>query len=126
MNSNDPLAGVWYSGVGSKLKLEVTGSTLTGYFQSTDDPSADQQALYGSVDPDAALPNRALSFSVYWPKSNKYAASVTSYTGLYQAQGGPSGKAQITTIFLLAIEREPQYNYKAVTVGYDNFLREKP
>ena len=125
MTSNDPLSGEWYSGVGSRLVLAVNGSTLTGHFQSTDNPGAPAQPVYGSVNPDTSLPNRALSFSVYWPKSSNFAAAVTSYTGQYQAKGGPSDTPQITSIFLLSTETEPKDNYKAVNVGFDIFERRK-
>src|ERR1700722_16997635 len=100
MRGSDPLSGVWFSEVGSKLELRVTGSEIRGFFHSTEGPSG-KFKLHGSVDSDPSLPNRALSFSVSWINEdtpNEY-RSVSSYTGQYHRAGGDD---VINTIFLLA------------------------
>jgi len=123
MSGHDPLSGVWYSGVGSKLELRVNGSRLEGFFHSTEGPGGKYE-LVGSVDPDANLPNRALSFSVSWIASdtpNEH-RSVTSYTGQYHRYD-QDGDEVINTVFLLADETSPKKQYSSTFVGYDNFER---
>jgi hypothetical protein len=126
MNKRDPLSGVWYSGVGSQLKLEVSGSKLKGFFHSTEGPKG-KYALVGSVDPDPSLPNRALSFSVSWIRADtdNDQRSVTSYTGQYHRYESDDEEA-INTIFLLADETSPRKQFASTFVGYDNFARERP
>jgi hypothetical protein len=124
MGAPDPISGLWYSGVGSKLEITVTNSELRGYFHSTEGPNG-KFPLVGSVDPDSSLPNRALSFSVSWITAdtpNEY-RSVTSYTGQYHRSGGDE---VIKTIFLLADETAPTKQYASIFVGYDNFARTEP
>jgi|HubBroStandDraft_1064217.scaffolds.fasta_scaffold43824_2 hypothetical protein len=124
MSASDPLSGVWYSGVGSKLELTVSNSELRGYFRSTEAP-ARKFPLVGSVDPDPSLPNRALSFSVSWINAdtpNEY-RSVTSYTGQFHRT---DEEDFINTIFLLADETSPTKQYASVFVGYDNFSKTEP
>ena len=122
MSGNDPLSGIWYSGVGSKLELAVKGSELSGFFHSKEAPGG-KFPLCGSVDPDPNLPNRALSFSVAWitPETPKDRRSVTSYTGQYHRS-----HEVIRTIFLLADETSPAKQYVSTSVGYDNFSRTQP
>jgi Avidin family len=124
MSTKDPLSGVWYSGVGSKLEVEVEGTKLIGFFSSTEE-GKDRFPLHGSVDPDPRLVNRALSFSVAWISSDTSPEyrSVTSYTGQYHST--PQGEI-INTIFLLADETSPKKQYASTFVGYDNFRRSKP
>lgn len=126
MNGQDPLSGVWYSGVGSKLELKVNGSRLEGFFHSTE-ASGGKYELVGSVDPDPNLPNRALSFSVCWIESdtpNEY-RSVSSYTGQYHRYDSDDDEV-INTIFLLADETGPKKQFASTFVGYDNFGRTQP
>jgi Avidin family len=125
MNANDPLSGIWYSAVGSKLELAVNGSELRGFFHSTEGPGG-KFPVVGSVDPDPNLPNRALSFSVSWitPDTKKSYRSVTSYTGQYHRWEDES--ETISTIFLLADETSPEKQYASTFVGYDNFGRNEP
>jgi hypothetical protein len=123
---DDPLSGVWYSGVGSKLELGVDGSKLVGFFHSTESPGGKYE-LVGSIDPDPNLPNRALSFSVSWITSdtpNEF-RSVTSYTGQYHRYDRDGDEA-INTIFLLADETGPKKQYASTYIGYDNFGRTEP
>jgi hypothetical protein len=122
MNGKDPIYGTWYSGVGSKLELEVNGSELRGFFHSTEGPDG-KYPLVGSIDPDPSLPNRALSFSVSWitPKTPRERRSVTSYTGQFHRS-----HEIIKTIFLLADETSPSKQYVSTFVGYDNFVRVQP
>ncbi|HXO00238.1 MAG TPA: avidin/streptavidin family protein [Candidatus Acidoferrales bacterium] len=122
MSGNDPLDGVWYSGVGSKLELSVKGSELSGYFHSKEGPGG-KYRLIGSIDPDPDRDNRALSFSVSWitPDTPKDRRSVTSYTGQYHRS-----HEVIRTIFLLADETSPTKQYVSTFVGYDNFSRMEP
>jgi hypothetical protein len=123
-NKADPLAGVWYSGVGSRLELHVHGARLTGFFASTED-EGERFPLHGSVDPDPHQSNRALSFSIAWitPDESDAFRSVTSYTGQYHRSA--DGEA-IETIFLMADQTPPEKQYASVFVGYDNFHRESP
>jgi Avidin family len=125
MSANDPLSGIWYSGVGSKLELEVKGSELRGFFHSTEAPGG-KFPVVGSVDPDPRLPNRALSFSVSWitPDTAKGYRSVTSYTGQYHRWDDED--ETINTIFLMADETRPNKQYASTFVGYDNFGRNEP
>ncbi len=126
MSGHDPLSGVWYTGVGSKLELKVNGSKLEGYFHSTEGPGGKYDVV-GSVDPDPTLPNRALSFSVSWislDTPNEY-RSVTSYTGQYHRHDS-DGDEVINTIFLLADETTAKKQYASTFVGYDNFVRTRP
>ena len=123
MPGTDPLSRVWYSKVGSKLELVVRGSKLEGYFHSTEGP-AGKFEVFGSVDPDASLPDRALSFSVCWIRSdssNKY-RSVSSYTGQYHRFD--DGEEVINTVFLLVDETGKQF--ASTFVGYDNFDTTEP
>jgi Avidin family len=125
MKGQDPLAGVWYSGVGSKLELKVNGSRLEGFFQSTEAPGG-KYPLVGSVDPDASQPNRALAFSVSWidaDRPNKF-RRVSSYTGQYHQNS--NREDVINTIFLLSDETRPRQQYVSTYVGYDNFERIRP
>jgi hypothetical protein len=125
MSKKDPLAGVWYSGVGSKLELEVDGSRLTGSFDSAEAPGG-RFPVYGSVDLDSTLPNRALAFTVSWIQEGTKLEyrSVTSYTGQYHSL--PDGEEVIRTTFLLAEETRPGKEYASTYVGYDNFKRTAP
>ncbi len=50
MGGHDPLSGIWYSSVGSKLDLRVNGSKLEGLFHSMEGPGG-KYDLTGSVDP---------------------------------------------------------------------------
>lgn len=125
MRQKDPLSGVWYSGVGSKLEIKVSGSRLAGYFHSTEAPGG-KFPINGSVDPDPDLPNRALAFTVSWIQVGakpKY-RSVTSYTGQYHRLR--DGEEVIRATFLLAEETPPGKQYASTYVGYDNFERTVP
>jgi Avidin family len=123
---SDPISGDWYSGVGSKLELVVTGSEIHGLFHSTEGPVG-KFPVVGSVDPDPTLANRALSFSISWitPETPKEYRSVTSYTGQYH-QSDASGDEVIRTIFLLADETSPAKQYASIFIGYDNFSKTRP
>jgi len=125
MANQDPIAGVWYSGVGSMLKLQVDGSELKGSFDSTE-AHGGSFTVHGSVDPDPSKANRALSFSVCWIRKNghpKY-RSVTSYTGQYHKL--ENGSEYLNTTFLMVDETTPEQDYASTYVGYDNFNRNKP
>ena len=121
---SDPLAGTWYSGIGSQLDLQVNGSQVSGTFTR----KGTQGKVIGSVDPDPTRPNRALSFSVAWvqdvtPPQNF--VSVTSYTGQYHKGEKPRPDV-INAVFLLVDETSAQRQFASTFVGYDNFFRQKP
>lgn len=116
----DPLDGVWYSKVGSKLELQVSGATLSGWFSSVDEPGK-RAPIVGVVDPDASANDRALSFAVAWvavDPSSKY-RSVSSYTGQVHF-GSPD---VMETILLLVDQTSVEKQYTSTMVAYDNFHR---
>jgi hypothetical protein len=120
-----PINGIWYSSIGSELKLEEHGSELKGSFDSVQQPGKAFE-LHGSVYPNEERPNRSLSFSVAWPEdpaSAKY-RSVSSYTGQYHHVDGVG--EFIDVVFLLVDETMPSRSFASVFVGHDRFMREKP
>jgi Avidin family len=121
---SDPLAGVWYSTVGSKLELKIQDSVLTGSFESTEN-SGGKFEIHGTVDPDLEMPDRALSFSVCWidGRSKSKYRSVSSYTGQFHRT---DSDAIIETIFLLVDATSINKQFVSTFVGYDNFYREQP
>ncbi|MGE5342674.1 MAG: avidin/streptavidin family protein [Candidatus Omnitrophota bacterium] len=122
---SDPLDGIWYSSVGSVLKLEINGKTIGGVFSSKQNPDGGYYSVNGSIDPDTTLANRALSFSVAWfneKNPNPGYRSVTSYTGQYHQTA--HGEC-INTTFLMVDETSPANEYASTYIGFDNFCKKE-
>lgn len=122
MSQTNPLNGIWYSSVGSKLELEVNGTVLKGQFYSTQDPVL--VPVFGSVA--SVQPNPdflPVAFSASWPAGDDYGPSVTSYTGQYTNK---NGHEQIEVIFLLADQVESTVLWKSTSIASDVFTRKNP
>ncbi len=123
MSQANPLNGIWYSSVGSKLVLEVDGTVLVGKFDSTQDPNGFVR-VFGSVASAQSNPDfLPVAFSASWPGGDDYGPSVTSYTGQYTNK---DGYEQIEVIFLLANQVKSTVLWKSTGIASDVFRREDP
>lgn len=115
--------GIWYSSAGSKLYLNEDGSTLTGRFESTQDPDGPVPVL-GSLDPDQSASFRLLSFSVNWAQGDTPAGerSVTSYTSQHRAED--HGEVVCIEVTFLLVEDTPSTAlWKSSHISSDVFKR---
>lgn len=118
----DNLSGTWYSGVGSTLELQVSGGTLTGFFESTETNPSKKYPLTGLVDPDTARHNRVLAFVVSWIdniSSSKY-RSISSYTGQFHSKDN-----EINVTLLITDETSIHKQYRSTLVAHDTFTRQR-
>ena len=118
------LEGKWYNELGSEMILKVSGSELTGTYQTKVGDASGTYNLFGCTDNSPISTNRAVAWVVAWVNQESGSShSVTSWSGQYQII---DEEEAITASWLLTKETEPNADWQSTLVGKDIFTRREP
>jgi hypothetical protein len=113
------IKGEWFNELGSMMRIDVHGATITGKYQTA---VGDADGLYDLVGR-VSLPeddNRTIGFVVAWQNDKRKTDSITTWSGEVREVNGTQF---ITTTWLLTEETNPKDDWKSTLVGKDLFTR---
>ncbi|NEP56228.1 MAG: hypothetical protein F6K31_04280 [Symploca sp. SIO2G7] len=118
--------GTWYNELGSMMILSITGTSITGTYQTAVGDASGIYQLVGSFDvggnPSAA--GQAIAWVVVWSNQAKgNSHSVTAWSGQYQIIDGVE---EIETMWLLTSEMPTNFDWAATQINKDVFTRSAP
>jgi len=116
------IRGEWFNELGSMMKIDVNGSTITGKYHTA---VGDAEGIYDLVGR-ISVPNddnRTLGFVVAWQNAKRSTDSTTAWSGEAQEV---NGTPYIMTTWLLTEETAPEDDWKSTIVGKDLFSRLPP
>ncbi len=116
-------AGTWYNELGSKMELQVNGSSLTGTYQTAVGDATGIYLLVGSLDPAPSPGGQAIAWVVVWNNEYGNSHSITAWSGQYQVI---QGEEEIVSLWLLTSEQMPNHDWKSTLVNQDVFTRTAP
>ena len=117
------VAGTWYNELGSVMDLEVSGSTLSGTYQTAVGDAKWIYRLVGSIDTLPITGGQAIGFVVAWVNEYGTSNSVTAWSGQYQIIDGTE---EILTQWLLTHETSPEDDWASTLINNDVFTRTPP
>lgn len=119
------IEGVWYNELGSQMTLKAKDNQLIGTYQTAVGKAVFEYELIGGYDsqgnPDKK--GQAAGWVVVWSNKSLNSHSSTSWSGQYQVINGVE---EITTLWLLTTEKDPENDWAATQINQDIFTREKP
>jgi hypothetical protein len=116
------IRGEWFNELGSMMRIDVNGSTITGKYHTAVGDAEGVYDLIGRI----SIPsddNRTLGFVVTWQNDKRSTDSATAWSGEAQEVDGTQ---HIATTWLLTEETAPADNWKSTIVGKDLFSRLPP
>ena len=114
------VAGNWYNELGSVMGLNISGSVISGTYQTAVGVATGIYALTGGLDTLPQSGGQAVGFVVAWVNEYGTSNSVTTWSGQYQVIAGVE---QIHTLWLLTRETYPSDNWASTLIHNDLFTR---
>jgi hypothetical protein len=119
-----PISGTWFNELGSTMQLNVSGSTISGTYNTGVGSASGDYTVLGQIDTAASGTASATGWTVAWNNAAGSSHSATSWSGLYQPQA--AGTEEIYTLWLMAREMSEHNQWDAINVGQDTFTRTAP
>lgn len=115
--------GTWFNELGSRMAIDVSGTALSGSYQSKVGQASGVYQLAGQINPDPSAYAQALAWTVAWTNPYGNAHSATAWSGELQTIDGDE---EIVALWLLTHETAPESNWGSTQVGRDVFRRTPP
>jgi len=116
-------SGLWYNELGSQMQLNVSGSSVWGWYYSAVGMAQFTYPLSGQINTQPYPFSQVLGWAVPWRSAYLNAHSVTAWSGQYQTV---DGEEEIVAFWLLTNEMPENQDWEATRVGKDVFTRTMP